>query len=417
MSTADLLKEYRKSINPPYTNKDFLVILLTFIILVLVPLTVTAALTSRQLVSRAAASASTSLSPASLSVNHGADFSVEIRENSGTEPVNAVQTNLTFDPNKLEVVSIDGSSSPFEISAQQVISPGLIKIGRGTVTPVTGDQLVSQVNFRAKFSVGPTVVDFTTGTKVVSSVTNTDIFAGSVGGTYTIVDPPPTVTITNPADNEVVSGTVMVSATANDDLAVTKVDFLVDGSVKKSDTSSPYNYNLDTTTLSNTTHTITAQAFDANNSVTDSITISVDNQPPSTPTGLSATAIGGSQVDLSWNASTDNIGVTGYDVYRDGSKIATVTNTNYSDTGLAANTTYVYFVEAKDGQGNVSGASSSVSATTYRRGDLNQDGTVDVVDLSIMLSDWESSDPVSDINGDGTVDVVDLSIMLSNWTL
>ncbi|MEK9154448.1 MAG: fibronectin type III domain-containing protein, partial [Patescibacteria group bacterium] len=89
-----------------------------------------------------------------------------------------------------------------------------------------------------------------------------------------------------------------------------------------------------------------------------------DTQAPSIPTGLSATAISSSQINLSWTASTDNVGVTGYRIYRAGTQIATTANTNYSNTGLSASTAYSYIVSAYDAAGNLSAQSSSASATT-----------------------------------------------------
>jgi chitodextrinase len=91
---------------------------------------------------------------------------------------------------------------------------------------------------------------------------------------------------------------------------------------------------------------------------------SPDTTPPSTPTNLTATAVSSSQIDLSWSASTDNVGVTGYKVYRGGSQIATTTSTTYSDTGLTPSTTYTYTVTAYDAAGNTSTQSSPASATT-----------------------------------------------------
>ena len=97
-------------------------------------------------------------------------------------------------------------------------------------------------------------------------------------------------------------------------------------------------------------------------------TPSGDTTPPSTPTGLTATATSSSEIDLSWTASNDNGGgdaVTGYQVFRGGSQIATSTQTTYADTGLAASTTYTYVVKAFDAAGNVSASSTSATATTY----------------------------------------------------
>jgi hypothetical protein len=90
-----------------------------------------------------------------------------------------------------------------------------------------------------------------------------------------------------------------------------------------------------------------------------------DTTAPSVPTGLSATAISSSQINLSWTASTDNVGVTGYKVYRNGTQIATTANNNYNDNNnLSPNTAYSYTVSAYDAAGNNSGQSSSASATT-----------------------------------------------------
>ena len=89
-----------------------------------------------------------------------------------------------------------------------------------------------------------------------------------------------------------------------------------------------------------------------------------DTQAPSVPTNLSATPVSSSQINLSWTASTDNVGVTGYKVFRNGTQIATPGTTSYQDTGLSPNTTYSYTVAAYDAAGNTSGQSASVSATT-----------------------------------------------------
>ena len=92
--------------------------------------------------------------------------------------------------------------------------------------------------------------------------------------------------------------------------------------------------------------------------------LSADTQAPTTPTALTATAISNSQIDLSWTASTDNVGVVGYDVYRGGVKIGTTASTTYSSTGLTAATTYSYTITAFDAAGNTSPPSTSASATT-----------------------------------------------------
>lgn len=93
-------------------------------------------------------------------------------------------------------------------------------------------------------------------------------------------------------------------------------------------------------------------------------TTTPDTTPPSVPTGVTATAISSSQITVRWTASTDNVGVTGYNVFRNGSKVGTSATTTYTDGGLSASTTYSYTVSAFDAAGNTSAKSSSASATT-----------------------------------------------------
>jgi hypothetical protein len=100
------------------------------------------------------------------------------------------------------------------------------------------------------------------------------------------------------------------------------------------------------------------------------LTVQLD-PPPTTPTDLVATAVSGSQINLSWNPSTDDVGVTGYlveDCEGAGcstfARIVTVTGTTYSVTGLTANTSYTFEVKATDAAGNFSPYSNQATATT-----------------------------------------------------
>ncbi|MGW3631173.1 glycoside hydrolase family 6 protein [Streptomyces sp. NPDC005122] len=93
-----------------------------------------------------------------------------------------------------------------------------------------------------------------------------------------------------------------------------------------------------------------------------------DTQAPTVPGGLAVSSTTSNSATLSWSASTDNTAVTGYDVYRGATKVGSVTTTSYTDSGLAASTTYTYTVKAKDAAGNVSASSTAVSATTKASG-------------------------------------------------
>jgi hypothetical protein len=90
-----------------------------------------------------------------------------------------------------------------------------------------------------------------------------------------------------------------------------------------------------------------------------------DTTPPSAPPTVTASAASPTRVDVSWGASTDDVGVTGYTVLRDGTAIATVTQgRTYSDTTAQPDTTYTYSVEASDAAGNTSDATAATPVTT-----------------------------------------------------
>src|SRR5207237_7868103 len=89
-----------------------------------------------------------------------------------------------------------------------------------------------------------------------------------------------------------------------------------------------------------------------------------DTQAPTVPTGLVGVAVSSSQINLSWNASTDNVGVTGYYVYLNDVALTTTTATSFTHSGLTAGTTYNYRVSAFDAAGNPSPWTPAVAVTT-----------------------------------------------------
>ena len=117
------------------------------------------------------------------------------------------------------------------------------------------------------------------------------------------------------------------------------------------------------------------RAFDTSNNesaassaanVTTPASTTPDTTPPTAPTGLGATLVTTSQINIAWNASTDNVGVVGYHVYENGAKVATVAAplTSFGQASLNAATNYQYYVTAYDAAGNVSAASSTLKVTT-----------------------------------------------------
>lgn len=133
-------------------------------------------------------------------------------------------------------------------------------------------------------------------------------------------------------------------------------------------TSSTTGY-ADLTAQPNTPYGYHVIAYDAagNSSVpsnTANITTPADATPPTAPTNLTAAVISSTRVDLTWSASSDNVGVTGYRIFRNGTQIATSTGTSHSDTTAQASSTYDYQVRAVDAATNVSAASNVATVVT-----------------------------------------------------
>ncbi len=109
------------------------------------------------------------------------------------------------------------------------------------------------------------------------------------------------------------------------------------------------------------------QSFDVRNYTFNT---GIETSAPTVPGNVNATVVSGTQVILNWSASSDNTGVRGYGIYRNGTLIATVDkNTlSYSDTGLTPSTNYSYRVDAFDGSANHSAQSTASSVTTPSSG-------------------------------------------------
>ena len=133
-----------------------------------------------------------------------------------------------------------------------------------------------------------------------------------------------------------------------------------------------------------------------------------DGTAPSIPGNVTATANSATAVTVGWAASTDNVGVTGYDVYRNGAKMKTVAGsvTSWQDTSVAASTTYTYAVDAFDAAGNTSQLSPGVAVTTPAGGGggggSNPCGTVPtsttpyshivvIMDENLTVPDWQAA--------------------------
>jgi hypothetical protein len=189
---------------------------------------------------------------------------------------------------------------------------------------------------------------------------------GAGGGDTT----PPTVSASESGS----AGTITLSANATDNVGVTKVEFYVDNVLKATSTSSPYQASIDSTTLSNSTHSLVAKAYDAAGNVGTSSTVSfsVSNSTggDTTPPTVSASESGSAgTITLSANAS-DNVGVTKVEFYVDNVLKATSTAAPYQstlDSTTLSNSTHNLVAKAYDAAGNV-GTSSTVGFSISNSG-------------------------------------------------
>jgi chitodextrinase len=160
----------------------------------------------------------------------------------------------------------------------------------------------------------------------------------------------------------------MTWSASTDNIAVTGYEIFRDGVAVGTSPTTSYQF---TGLTANTNYTITVRARDAaGNTSAQSAALVVKTQAnpdiiaPSVPTNLQSSGVTTNAFTVTWSASTDNVGVTGYEVYRNGVLVTTVTNTTYSFTGLTPSTSYAITVKARDAAGNISAASAALNVTT-----------------------------------------------------
>jgi len=190
------------------------------------------------------------------------------------------------------------------------------------------------------------------------------------GGTTTDTTAP-TTAISSPAAGATVSGTYSVTATASDNVGVTKVEFYLNGTLKATDTTAPYLFSWDTTTVTNGAYTLTTKAYDAAGNVGQSaaVTVTVNNVASTTPpavaiTSPAANATVSGTVTVAATA-TDSVGISKVEFYDNGTLCAAVNTAPYSfnwNTASAGNGSHTQVAKAYDTAGNV-GQSASVTVT------------------------------------------------------
>ena len=168
------------------------------------------------------------------------------------------------------------------------------------------------------------------------------------------------------ANNTTSTKTTLSWTGATDNVAVASYDIYKDGTLVANSTTSPYTV---TGLSASTSYVFTVKAKDASNNISVSsnavtvTTLAPDTEAPTAPS-LSASGTTNVSTTLTFTGATDNIGVTAYEIYKDGALIATVNNSPYTVNGLSASTTYIFTVKAKDDAGNVSPLSNAVYVTT-----------------------------------------------------
>ncbi len=150
-------------------------------------------------------------------------------------------------------------------------------------------------------------------------------------------------------------------------------------------------------------HCYHISAFDAAGNVSDptstlcaQVQSLADVAPPSNVTGFTAQAVSTSQINLDWTDSTDDVGVAGYNIYRDNVLFLSTISGPFSDTGLAEGTYYCYSVEAYDATGNISVLDTQACATTLISVDTTSPSTpsdlsANSVSSSQIILSWTAS--------------------------
>ncbi|HYR87936.1 MAG TPA: LamG-like jellyroll fold domain-containing protein [Terriglobia bacterium] len=267
----------------------------------------------------------------------------------------SVPTGLTASPISISQINLswNSSSDNVGVAGYRVFRNGS-QIAQVTGTSYSNTGLTPATSYSYTVAAYDAAANVSAQSSAVLATTLSDITAPS--------------TPANPALSVISSTQINLSWTASvDNVGVTGYRVFRDGSQIAQVTGTSYS---NTGLTPATTYSYTVAAYDAAGNVSAQssaivgTTQSVDTTAPSVPTGLTATGVSPSQINLSWTASTDNVGVVGYRVFRDTVQVATSTATSYVNPGLAASTTYTYTVAAFDAAGNVSGQSSPAAATT-----------------------------------------------------
>jgi chitodextrinase len=209
--------------------------------------------------------------------------------------------------------------------------------------------------------------------RVAVTASNPSGSSTATSASTAVVAAPPPVDTSPPSAPSNLSLTATTTATislswsaSSDNVGVAGYDVYLNGS--KVDTTAQTSYGFGGLACG-TDYTLGVVAYDAagnrsaESTLTGATAACADTSPPSAPSNLSLTATTAATISLSWSASSDNVGVAGYDVYLNGSKVDTTAQTSYGFSGLACGTDYTLGIVAYDAAGNRSAESTLTGAT------------------------------------------------------
>ncbi|WP_412464707.1 reprolysin-like metallopeptidase [Flavobacterium mekongense] len=298
------------------------------------------------------------------SANNSDDMIVTVNGTAGPFTVSAPNTAVTYAGNSSQTVTwnVAGTTANGVNCANVDI---LLSTDGGLTYPYTlvaatpndGTQAVTIPNLAG------------TTNRIMVKGTN-HIFFDVSNANFTITNSAPDTTAPTAATLSA-SGTTTTSTNlswsgATDNIGVTGYDVYQNGTFRASTASTSFVANGLTAATAYSFYVVAKDAAGnlspASNTV-NVTTLAPDTTAPTAPT-LSASGTTSSSTNLSWTGATDNVGVTSYDVYRNGTFLASTAATTYAVTGLTASTAYTFYVIAKDAAGNASIASNTVNVTT-----------------------------------------------------
>lgn len=324
----------------------------------------------------------------------GSTFTAEVRANSGTVPVNAVEVKVLYPADKLQFVGIDGTGSAFDIdSPASGNANGVVTLSRGKVGGVKGDVPVGKITFKV-LAAGSATLSFGSGSMLLASSNNQSIVSSTGTATYALgsptATPPPATQPPTPSPAPGTGKLYLTPATGRMDVpSVVTVGLRMNsGTVPVNAVETKISYPADKLEFAGMDES--GVAFDIN-----------------TPSSGAANGVVTVSRGRTGSISGDQLVVKlKFNVKAPGTAALTINSGGILMT--SANQQNIL--------GSVEGATFTLVAVNPF--DLSGDGRVDITDVSLMFANWRKTGPglKGDVNQDSIVDITDLSLMLAKWT-